>query len=196
MKTKLLAIIIAITFISCGQNEIDLSSTDKLEIDNLISDEQKSKYLNSLWHQDQALRGGKEGQVITKYGYKSKEHKNWMKQFEYSNNVIFQKMEYYLENHGYPTNPSSYDELALNSFPAIIGHNHRYNAQKRLLPYLYNAYKEGNCPIGDVVGVLGEMHESKYRGKRYEMKSNRYTTEDEFIELTDKLKINLELVKR
>jgi len=191
MKTKILTFLILVSYFSCSKTESELSSNDKIEIEKLESDKHKGLYLINLWHQDQSLRGGQDGEIISKYGYKSEEHKEWNEQFRANDNEVFQKMEYYLKKHGYPGNPSEFEELALNSIPIIIGHKYNYKAQEKLLPYLFNAYKQGNCPLDDVVWLLGEMHESKNYGKRFKMKSNRFTTEDEFHELTKELKLNL-----
>ncbi len=190
---NIVGLVFLLLAISCSEKKIELSTDEKAEIENLQSDEERNQYLFDLWHQDQYFRNGEEGDIISKHGYKSAEHEKWRDQFVANDNEVFQKIAYYLEKQGYPTNPSAYDELALNAFPIIIGHNHRYDSQKRLLSYLFDAYKQGHCPLDDVVWVLGEMHESKYQGKRYEMKAQRYTTEDEFTELVKKLNLNLEL---
>jgi len=42
---------------------------------------------------------------------------------------------------------------------------------------------------------MGEMHESKYNGQRYKMKSNKFREEDEFRELNEVLGLGLELRK-
>ena len=191
MKIKITLLFLILMNTSCKHQKLDLPTDIKREIENLSTDEEKSLYLNKLWHEDQNLRDGEEGTIISKYGHSSDEHKAWVKEFKTKDNVIFQKLEFYLSHHGYPQNPSSFDELALNAFPIIIGHNHNYDSQLRLLPYLHEAYKDGNCALGDVVWVLGEMHESKYNGRRHEMTSSIYKTEDEFDELTKKLNLDL-----
>jgi hypothetical protein len=179
---------------SCNQtSNIDPKGLFAEEIKKLTSDKMKSDYLYDLWHEDQHFRKGEEGDIISKHGYDSKEHKAFKVKWKTHDNAVFNKMKLYLQIYGYPNDISQYHELAINAFPIIIGHNHNYKAQRELLPYLYKAYKEGSCPLGDLVWVLGEMHESKHRGKRYEMKSNRFTVEDEFEELNDVLNLNLVL---
>jgi len=146
-----------------------------------------------LWKKDQGIRQGQYSDALIKYGKGSDKLMAVHDSLARIDKSIFLTMKKYLELYGYPENISSYHELAINAFPIIIGHNHNYDDQLALLPFLYEGYKKGHCSLGDLVWLLGEMHESKYQGKRYEMKSNRFTTEQEFIELNEALELGLSL---
>ena len=193
MKTQLLFALLIITT-ACNQSSSSSINPAYLEqIKNLSTDKDKNDYLYNLWQLDQNIRTSEEeSSIINKHGYNSKEHKSFLKTWIKKDQQVFQKLKLYLEIHGYPKNKSEYHELAINAFPIIIGHNHDYKAQKELLPYLYNAYKEGYCSVEDVVWILGEMYESKHGGKRYNMTTNKFTTQQEFTELVEVLNLKLE----
>lgn len=163
------------------------------EVYSLKTDQDKSDFLYMLWNNDQNLRQGQWSDALLKYGRESQELYALEDSLHIENSKIFKSIKTYLELYDYPDNIEVYHPLAINAFPIIIGHYHDYDNQSKLLPYLYNAYKKGNCTLEDVVWLLGEMHESRYRGKRYEMKSNRFTTEQEFIELCKALALDLPL---
>lgn len=194
MKTQLLFVLLIITT-SCNQSSsLNTNQAYLDQIKKLSTDKDKSDYLYNLWQLDQSTRlGEEENNIINKYGYGSNEHNTLRKSLAKIDDEVFEQMKLYLKVHGYPKNKSAYHELALNAFPIIIGHNHDYKAQKELLPYLHSAYKNGYCPIDDVVWVLGEMYESKNGGRRYNMSTNKFTSEQEFTELVEALKLTLEL---
>jgi len=190
----ILILLLPLLFYSCDHST---NSTNKnsiiAEINVLKTVEEKDKFLYNLWQEDQKFRKGEEGDLIAKFGYKSKEHKAYLEKWENNDKEVFQKLKNYLQVHGYPKDKSKYHELSLNAFPIIIGHNHNFKAQKELLPYIHQAYKSGHCDLDDVIWVLGEMYESKNRGRRYNMKSDRFTPEQEFKELVEALNLNLDL---
>lgn len=185
---------IVLLLASCTQKQMPSLPEDlKNEITSLENHELKNAYLLDLWHKDQSRRKGQEGDIINRHGYNSEQHLEYKKSWKENDNLLFQQIKYYLEIHGYPNETFLYDELALNAFPTIIGHNHNYKMQYELLPYIYDGYKKGNCTLDDLVWILGEMYESKNNGKRYKMKNNRFRLEDEFIELTKVLNLDLEI---
>jgi len=173
------------TKVKLSQDEID-------EIKKLETPAQKSEYLHSLWQADQNLRQGQGAEITVKYGKQSDQYKSHLKKSIEANGRIFIKIKTYLELHGYPQEPELYHELALNAFPTIIGHNHNYDEQHELIQHLYKSYKQGYCKVGELIWIMGEMHESKHNGRRYEMKSNRYTGIDEFNELNQVLNLGFE----
>ncbi len=188
------SIILSILLFSCNQNsQVDRDKIIYNQIKALKTDIEKNNFLYKLWHEDQHFRGGQEGDLIAKHGFRSKEHMQFLEISMKNEVVVFYKMKTYLEIHGYPKNKSNFHELSINAFPIIIGHNHNFKAQKELLPYLYNAYKADQCALGDVVWLLGEMYEAKNGGRRYTMSSSRFTTEQEFQELVAALDLKLSL---
>lgn len=189
---KVIKMIFLIVLIGCNSPAApEKENTYYSQIALLETDKQKNDFLCNLWQEDQKLREGGELEIRAKFGADSKEYKQYIDDLKKRDNQVFLKMKSYLEIYGYPPNKSAYHELAINAFPIIIGHNHDFNAQKELLPYLYNAYKKNHCALDDVVWVLGEMYESKNNGRRYRMKSDRYTTEQEFNELVEALDLEL-----
>lgn len=194
---KFQIILFLVIFASCLERVQTISSgltrNDIDEIINLKTDEQKSKFLSDLWKEDQSVRTGAYGELLVKHGAESDELQTFMENWKKVDREIFAKMKLYLETHGYPTNIDNYEQYAVNSFPTIIGHNHNFKAQRELLLYLYDAYKAKHCSLDDIVWILGEMYEAKHSGNRYKMKSNRFTTEQEFLELQEALGLNLEL---
>lgn len=196
MRLLILSLTILILCFSCGNDkpalpELDPETRDKITA--LKTDGEKNKYLFNLWQEDQNLRRGQGQNILAKFGKDSEEYKRYVKEIVQLDHLVFAKMKFYLETHNYPKNVGRYDELALNAFPTIIGHHHHYKAQAELLPYLYEAYKTNHCSLDDVVWVMGEMHESKHGGRRYVLKSNVFTTEQEFKELSSALGLDLEI---
>ncbi len=196
MKQQLFTFyILTVLFLSCKspdkESDTGLNNSTIAQIENLTSDQEKSDFLQSLWKEDQGTRKGEGSKIVAKHGYSSDEHQAYIRKMQKVNQQVFSKLKIYLELHGYPERPANYHELAINAFPIIIGHNHHFDQQKELLPYLYEAYKKGHCSLEDVVWVLGEMHESKFNGERYKMKTNSYTTQQEFEALNKALNLTL-----
>jgi hypothetical protein len=169
-------------------------ATNREQIAALETNAEKSAYLVSLWEEDQAWRTGKEQEVVSAYGRDSEEYETFVEDYINGNRQIFLQLQTYLSIHGYPDQPDQFDELALNAFPTIIGHHHHFAEQLPLFHHLYEAYLQGYCALDDVVWVLGEMYESKNRGQRYAMSTTVYSKEQEFLELSEAL--GLELVLR
>lgn len=196
MKNPVFLFLVIVIITSC---QVKTEKSDTIEkigekvIVNLNSEREKSDFLYDLWKQDQSLRQGHEYKVIEKFGYKSVEHIQLLKEDMQKNRNIFLQLKIYLEQHGYPKDPTKFHELAINAFPTIIGHHSYYEEQKELLPYLFEAYKLGNCPLKDIVWVLSEMYERKNDGAQYKLKSKKFTTEQEFIELNEVLTLGLSL---
>jgi len=192
---NIILLLFLFSLLACQKNRTTISKERKESItsaiENLKTDEQKSDYLYQLWQEDQGKRKGQENKIIEQHGYNSNQHNNHRAQSVKKQKQIFFKIKTYLEIHGYPGNPENYHELAINAFPIIIGHNHNFDQQKEVLPYLYEAYKNNKCSLEDVVWVLGEMYESKHSGERYQMESNRYTTKAQFIALNKVMNLNL-----
>ena len=167
------------------------------EIQNLSTHQNKSAFLHQLWQEDQDLRiNSKESEVITKYGYNSSEHQAYTRKFVAQNLQIFLKLKTYVKSHGYPQVskvPDTYHALAINAFPTIIGHHYLFEDQQELLIYVYEGYKSNDCPIEDVVHILGEMYENKHQGQQYELESKTFTPEQEFKELVDYFGLDFEL---
>lgn len=180
---------------SCCQQKSDPSRSPdyKSEIIGLSTQKEKDDYLYQLWYDDQHFRDGKEGKIVTEFGHNSIEHKAFKNKWRITDSLVFSKLHFYLKTHGYPKNRSAYHELSINAIPIIIGHHKDYSDQAELLPYLYRAYKNGKCELDDVVWVLGEMYESKYRKGHYRMKLKKYTIEDEFDEVVAALGMDLTL---
>lgn len=168
-------------------DSISLTDDEKNEIARLNSIESKNAYLQSLWDADQALRDGKDQQLLAKYGKNSIEYRKHRRDDYRADQRIFEKMTKYLEVHGYPQSIDTYHWKAVNAFPTIIGHNGSYTKQLIPFKYMVEAYKKGDCAMGEIVWILGEMHERKNRGQRYKMKLEKYKTEDEFNELVQAL---------
>lgn len=173
--------------------KVVLTEPQKRTINKLATPQSKSTYLKDLWTADQNLRQGQGAEIELKYGQGSPQHNAYRKESIKNNGLIFMKIKYYLETHGYPKDKAKYHELALNAFPTIIGHNGNYDEQHELIQHLYKSYKEGYCDLGEIVWIMGEMHERKYDGKRYEMKSNKFTGLDEFNELNNVLGLGFQL---
>lgn len=192
-------ILLCIAIYSCQPQyapEITLSESTSNKIELLKNNAEKSEFLHELWKSDQALRQGQDVDTIQKYGYRSDEHIAFMKKMMDENSMLLAQLAYYLEVHGYPTEPNQFHALALNAFPTIAGHEPAYERKEPFLKPLYQAYLKGHCALDDVVWLLGEMHESKHGGRRYKMKGDRFRTEDEFKELTEALGIDLEALAR
>jgi len=170
---------------------ISLEPEEAKEIDNLKTIESQNAYLTKLLDEDQSIRDGTESEIMLKFGVNSKEHNQHRTAFIRSDKRVFEKMKYYLESHGYPKDETKYDLKALHAIPVIIGHNSNYKAQKETLDILIDSYKNGYCKKEVLVQILGEMHETKHNGRRYEMKSKIYTTDQEFEELCAVLKIEI-----
>ena len=175
------------------RTKVKLTQVEINDIKGLETPKQKSEYLHNLWREDQNLRKGQDAEIIVKFGHYSNEHKDYLKNSIEQDGRIFIKLKTYLEIHGYPEKSELYHELALNAFPIIIGHNHNYDEQLELIQYLYKSYREGACELSELLWIMGEMHESKYGGKRYKMKTNHYTEVNEFIELNEVLNLGFEL---
>ena len=167
------------------------------QIENLTTDQRKSAFLHQLWQEDQDLRtNSEEREVITEYGYNSSEHQAYARKFMAQNLQIFLKLKTYLKSHGYPQIskvPDTYHALAINAIPTIIGHHYLFEDQQELLIYVYEGYKSNDCPIEDVVSILGEMYETKHHGQQYELESKTFTPEQEFKELVDYFGFDFEL---
>ncbi len=195
-KQFLVLFFLSFFIISCKEQspklENGLSNTLLQKIEQLQSPESKSAFLYDLWHQDQGLRKGEGQKIINQFGRKSKEYKDYISEVRQKDRTVFLQMKSYLEIHGYPKEPNKYHELSINAIPIIIGHNHKYEEQKELLPYVYQGYKEGHCPLENIVWILHEMYESKHQGKHYQMSTSRYKTEQEFEELKEALGIVLD----
>jgi len=172
--------------------KIDLEAKEVEEIENLKRIEQKNNFLMNLWESDQKIRDGTGQELISKFGYKSDEHNAYRAKAIKTDKRIFLKLKTYLEIHSYPQNKEEYHWKAINAFPIIIGHNSNYKEQEAILNHLIESYKKGYCDKGELIWVLGEMYESKNRGKRYEMKSKVFTPEQEFQELSEALNIKID----
>lgn len=198
MKTKLLFGLLLLIFInSCQhQNSVNKEASSDLiitKIKNLKTDKEKSEYLHQLWEADQGIRKGQGAELGAKYGFDSKEYKEYVEQAIKTDRSVFHQLKLYLEIHAYPNQPRHYHELALNAFPTIIGHHHNFKAQNEVLSYIYKAYKAGKCPLDDIVWIMGEMHESLHRGERLQMSTSKFSTEEEFVALNKALELGLEL---
>ena len=168
---------------SCSHSrDIKLNESDLIEIENLNSDSKRSSYLTQLFVYDQELRNDDEFNIISEFGYDSEEHNKHRKKSFINDTKNFLKLKAYLNKYGYPVNPEEYDKVGISGIPYIIGHTGDADVQKEIFPIIHKAYKDGYCPIDDVVWILSEMYESKY-GELYKMKSARFTAEQEYQEL-------------
>jgi len=180
---KLIFVLILMS-ISCNQtNDISLDKAELVEIDELKTHSHKSEFLTALFRVDQEIRNNEhENNIITKFGYKSKEHKEVRKANSIKDRKNYLKLKTYLKKYGYPELEFNYDKVGVNGIPYIIGHTGNVSEMKEVFPIIHNAYKNKKCPIDDVVWVLSEMYESKH-GELYDMKTNRFTVEQEYKEL-------------
>jgi len=184
-------ILLLISFLACG--DVDISEQQflkyKNEILQLKTESERDTFLAKLFEHDQGIRtNGKEEAVIAKHGFGSDEHRDHSTSFMNEDQEIFHKLRLYLETHGYTRETAFYSNKAKWAFPYITGHHRDYNDQLQILELLMPAYKKELIPLDDIVWIMSEMHEVKYL-RLFDVGKERYTLEDEFEGLVNKLKL-------
>jgi len=163
----------------------------KKEIQQLKTESERDTFLARLFEQDQSIRNNGQWElVIAKYGYDSKEHNDYSKAFYYENLEIFHQLRLYLETHGYTKETTFYSDQAKWTFPYVTGHHPSYEDQLHILKLLVSAFKGELIPINDIVWIMSEMHEVKYK-RIFDVGKERYTVEDEFEGLVRKLDLGM-----
>lgn len=182
-------LILLITFFSCTPNNIPNHNSIENEIENLKTTEAKRSYLESIFRDDQKLRGGHGQQIMIKYGPDSKEYKEYIQHQIKQDAENLLKIETYMAKHRHP-NKSEVGERAAVTPWAVIHHAQGYEVREKNFAILYQAYVQGDIDEGQLSMFLGRMYRIK-NGHSFEMKTT-HTAEDEINQLI--IELNLEKV--
>ncbi len=153
IKRLTLITLLLFAFLSC-QNEADIALEQ--EITALDTIEKRKAYLEAINDDDQGVRqGNTEGKA--------------MMQADATN---MQKIEKYLEIHGYPKR-AEVGKTAASTPWLVIHHQPSYNndeIRRKYFPMLYQAYWDEDLPGGQMWLFLDRMYYNRH-GERFKMKS-------------------------
>ncbi|MEM9546156.1 MAG: hypothetical protein AAGA77_09285 [Bacteroidota bacterium] len=190
MKTTLQFTLLLFLIVSC--HHITVSKEEKaavkLEVENILSKADQQAYLEYLFNEDQRLRQGQSADLTIKYGFSSKEHKEFIRKQQKLDVINFMRVEAYLEKFGYPKK-DDFSTLANTAIWAVVEHSISYKSMKRVFPILYKAYQEGDMEASGLEWLLQSMHELKYGNKADRDSSQPYRAEEEIERLINKLKL-------
>lgn len=157
--------IISSLFVSCSeQNHTNVFLE---EVSQLSGPEEKRQYLESIFRDDQKVRGSEGAEIMIKYGDKSKEYDAYVLRRFDQDAINLQKVEAYFEVYGHP-DISELGELASATPMTVIHHAQGYDVRVRHFETLYGAYLDGHLDDGDMSFYLGRMYQIKFH-KRHEM---------------------------
>ena len=125
---------------------------------------------------------------MLQYGKDSKEHMEYIKKQWRQDSINLNKVEKYLEVHGYPD--KTFGDKATTTPWMIIHHAQGYQTREDNFKTIYKAYLDGNIDDGTLSFYLGRMYQLKY-GERLKMEG-AYRAEDEL----NKLILRLELTEK
>ena len=111
------------------------------EVAELLTANDKSKYLRSVFEADQAVRVG-EQEALGLAGYDSPEHKAAWKAINDTDKVNGYRMDLYLSAFGYPSD-TSWGTLAIHAPWAVLHHSSWDERRARWIPELLEAYRKG-----------------------------------------------------
>lgn len=168
-----------------GEVRIEKSTQKKIikEIKSLKTLEEKEKYLLDISEQDQKIRQGQEDELKQKFGYKSKEVRDFVEKFVRTDAINFLKIKEYLKIHGYP-DPAFFSTKASGTVVLIMLHQD-YDKQLEISPIIWEAYRDGNLEASQLSFLLNRMHILKF-GKSYEIEG-AFTPENEIKQIMEAL---------
>jgi len=184
----ILFIVILVCFSwSCKQSETSRfeSSVDTLQFDELETQDQKIRFLQSINDSDQNSR--KEvSEIATKFGVDSPEHLIAVKEMNARDEINLAKVEWYLDKYDYPDREQFGDSLSI--VPAlVIHHSNRTGIRRKYYPKLKEVYDDGGLDPNFFSFYLGRIYEME-KGVYFRMPSP-YQLEDQI----DSLIVALEL---
>jgi hypothetical protein len=157
---------------------------DEREILQLNTNDEKKKYLENIFEDDQRYRNTAKIEALkNKNGGDSEEMRGYVKSLMKQDSVNLIKVEQYLEQYGYPEKEMG--EIA-NSAPwSVIHHAQSIEQRERNFDYIYSAYLKGDLDDSSITFYLGRMYEMKFN-KRLSLPSPYYPI-DEINQLINEL---------
>lgn len=187
---QLIYVLLLVCVLGCVDTQIDFSETDK-EIKKLETDDDKRKFLETLFELDQEVRGEQGSEIMLQYGMDSNEYRDYIQSQINQDAINLIKVERYIAHYGHPKK-SKLGEIAALTPWAVIHHAQGYAARENNFEILYQAYLEGDIDDGKFSMFLGRMYYIR-NGKRFEMESP-YRSDDEINQLIREL--NMQQVKK
>ncbi len=173
MKKRL--ILLLILFWSCGLTD-NLKEQIAIEVENLISIDLQRDFLTTIGELDQEVRHH-ETRMLQQFGYRSKEHKEALRELRRIDRRNLLKVEAYLEKYGYPK-INDHGERACGVPWLVIHHAPGgIKPRKRNFKYIFSAYRNGDIGDGELTFYLNRMYDKKF-GKRIEW-SRPFKVEEE-----------------
>lgn len=189
---QLINMLLIISMFGCAEkSKKDILLHDK-EIQKLNSNAEKKKYLESIFEQDQKVRGEESSAIMIKYGKDSVEFREYIQTQINQDSINLIKIERYFVHFGYP-NKSELGEIAAATPWAVIHHAQGTEARERNFAMLYQAYLTGDIDDGNISMFLGRLYQLK-NGERFRMQSP-YKSEDEINQLIKELNLEDEKEK-
>lgn len=175
-----------ILIFGCNQRTENNAYDFANEINQLETFQDKKIYLENIFEDDQKVRNGKkEAEIISKYGYRSDEHKKLAEEQWRQDEINLQKIEAYLKKHGYPEKEMG--ELATTAPWVVIHHSQEYHTREKYFEIIYEAYLKGDIDDGAISFYLGRMYEMK-NGERIKIEGS-YKTDDQINILIQELNL-------
>jgi len=184
IKTLLLGLLLVALF-SCKQTNPQVKTDIDKEIAQLVTDEDKRKFLEGILEDDQKVRNSEGADLMLKYGKDSKEYMDYAKVQWKQDEINLTKIEKYFEKYGYPSKELGSD--AIRAPWMVLHHQTDLDKRNRNFDLLYQAYLEGDLDGGSLSFFLGRTYEFTF-GKRLKME-NPFTSKDEINQLIKELKL-------
>jgi len=186
---KIILSILLISIFAC-QGKVNEAGKRIKEIENEIrqleTTNAKKIYLEKILEEDQAVRDSeKSAALMLKFGKDSEEHMEYVKTQWKQDEINLNKIEKYLEIHGYPE--KAMGDLATTTPWMVIHHAQGYETRERNFEIVYEAYLKGDIDDGAISFYLGRMYQIK-NGERLIMESP-YKAEDEINQLIKELSL-------
>lgn len=157
------------------------------EISSLITVEDKKKYLEKIFEDDQAVRETDDSAILLKHGAESKEYKEIQQKQWDQDSINLLKIETYLKKFGHP-DKNEVGEIAAITPWTVIHHAQGIKIREKYFNILYRAFLDGDIDDSAMSMYLGRWYQMINK-KRFIMKSP-FTSEDEINELIKELKID------
>ena len=129
--------------LSCApasENSSSLSIEE--EVNQLQTDEEKTKYLEQILADDQRVRNHEGSELMLKYGQDSPEYMEYVRTLWKQDELNLKKIETFLAIHGYPQ--EAWGHEATTAPWMVIHHAQGYDVRYRNFEQIYEAFLEGN----------------------------------------------------
>ena len=181
MTKKSFLLLSLILLIGCNQSANKNILSFEQEVEELITVEDKQLFLEQILAADQGVRNGtKEAELISRYGYDSKEHFEFTKAQWKQDEINLGKIDAYLKKFGYPKKAVLGKDAAMTPW-LVIHHSTDIGVRNSYFGILYQAYLTEDLDDNFMSLYLGRTYNLTFK-EMFRMESP-YQSKDEINQL-------------